>query len=45
MTDSEQTRLRAFVLVGWLFYQGLSRLDSLAFSVHQGSAYVTARRT
>jgi len=44
MIACKQTRLCAFVLVGWLFYQGLSRLDSLAFSVHQKSAYVTASR-
>ena len=30
---------------GWLFYQGLSGLDSLAFGVHQKSAYVAASRT
>jgi len=32
----EQTRL--CFCVRWLFCQGLSRLDSLAFSVHQKSA-------
>jgi len=31
--------------VGWLFYQSLSRLDSLALSVHQKSTYVTVSRT
>jgi len=31
----EQTRLLTCFCVGWLFYQGLSRLDSLAFMVHK----------
>jgi len=39
MIICEQTRLRAVVLVGC--FNSLSRLDSLAFSVHQKSAYVT----
>jgi len=30
--------------VSWLLYQGLSCLDSLVFSVHQKSAYVTVSR-
>jgi len=42
MIVCEQTRLRFVVWVGWLFYQSLSRLGSLAFSVHQESANVTA---
>jgi len=27
--------------VGWLFYQSLSKLGNLAFSVHQKRAYIT----
>jgi len=44
MIVCKQTMLCAFG-VDWLFYQSLSRLDSLAFTVHQQSSYVTASRT
>jgi len=42
MIVCEQTRLRAFVLVGCLIKVSLG---SLAFSVHQKSTYITASRT
>jgi len=45
MIVCEQTRLRAFVLVDCLIKVSLGQLDSLAFSVHHKSAYVTTSRT
>jgi len=44
MIVCKQIRLRG-CCAGWLFYQSLSGLDSLTFSMHQKSTYVTASLT